>query len=137
VLICFESIFPEIARKTAEQGANLLVNLTNDAWYGYSSAPYQSWAMTVMRAVENRRSIARAANTGISGFVAPTGTVIAESALFTDAALTESVPLLTEQTLFVKGGHWFGHICLVLGGIFLAANTWMARKRRRSSGGRK
>lgn len=136
VLICFESIFPEIARKTTAQGANLLVNLTNDAWYGYSSAPYQSWAMTVMRAVENRRSMARAANTGISGFVAPTGAVIAKSTLFTDAALTESVPLLTEQTFFVKGGHWFGHVCLVLGGMFLLVNAWTKRMRRRN-GGRK
>jgi apolipoprotein N-acyltransferase len=136
VLICFESIFPEIARKTTAQGANLLVNLTNDAWYGRSSAPHQSWAMTVMRAVENRRSMARAANTGISGFVAPTGAVIAKSALFTDAALTESVPLLTEQTFFVKGGHWFGHVCLVLGGMFLLVNAWMKRMRRRN-GGRK
>jgi apolipoprotein N-acyltransferase len=130
VLICFESIFPDIARKTTAQGANLLVNLTNDAWYGRSSAPHQSWAMTVMRAVENRRSVARAANTGISGFVAPTGAVLAESELFTEAALTESVPLLTGQTFFVKGGHWFGHVCLVLSGLFLAGNALTARKRR-------
>ncbi|WP_417912439.1 apolipoprotein N-acyltransferase [Candidatus Electronema sp. TJ] len=136
-LICFESIFPEIARKTVAQGANLLVNLTNDAWYGRSSAPHQSWAMTVMRAVENRRSVARAANTGISGFVAPTGAVIAESALFEDAALTESVPLLTEQTFFVKGGHWFGHVCLALSGIFLLINSWLTRKQRKRGGGKR
>ena len=65
VLICYESIFPSISRTWVENGANVIVNLTNDAWYGKSSAPYQSWAMTVLRAVETRRSLVRSANTGI------------------------------------------------------------------------
>lgn len=114
VLICFESVFPEIARRETAAGANLLVTLTNDAWYGRSSAPVHSWAMTVLRAVENRRSMVRAANTGISGFVGPTGDIRAESPLFAEDALTDSLPLLTEQTVFVRGGHWFGPACLAL-----------------------
>lgn len=137
MLICFESIFPEIARKSVEAGANLLVNLTNDAWYGRSSAPHQTWAMTVMRAVENRRSLLRAANTGISGIIEPTGAVKVRAGLFSEEIVADSgIPLLTEQTFFVKGGHWFGDLCSVLSGIFFAANIWLTRKRRRRGGGR-
>jgi apolipoprotein N-acyltransferase len=114
VLICFESVFPEIARRETAEGANLLVTLTNDAWYGRSSAPVHSWAMTVLRAVENRRSMVRAANTGISGFVGPSGDILGESPLFVANTLTDSVPLMTEQTVFVQGGHWFGTVCLAM-----------------------
>ena len=81
LLICYESIFPEIAHESVLRGANLLVNITNDAWYGRSSAPYQSLAMAVLRAVENKRSLIRAANTGISGFVDPLGHVGGQSAI--------------------------------------------------------
>jgi apolipoprotein N-acyltransferase len=130
ILICFESIFPEIARRTTAAGANLLVSLTNDAWYGKSSAPQHSWAMTVMRAVENRRGLVRAANTGISGFVAPSGAISGESGLFTAEALTGNVPLMTGQTLFVQGGHWFGPFCLALTSLFLLGRALLARKRR-------
>ena len=128
VLICFESIFPYIAQRTTAAGANLLVSLTNDAWYGYSSAPYQSWAMTVFRAVENRRSLVRAANTGISGFVQPTGLISSQSPIFVQAAWQETVPLMTSQTIFTQFGHWFGHVCLALIPLLLLW-SWMERRR--------
>ncbi|MDU9048141.1 MAG: apolipoprotein N-acyltransferase [Candidatus Electrothrix sp. Rat3] len=114
VLICFESIFPGIARQEAVKGANLLVNLTNDAWYGESSAPYHSWAMTVFRAVENRRSLVRSANTGISGFIDPTGEIHKETPLFKAQAINARTPLLTSHTFFMQGGYHFGAICLAL-----------------------
>jgi apolipoprotein N-acyltransferase len=91
VLICYESIFADIGRRWVENGANLLVNLTNDAWYGKSSAPYQSWAMTVLRAVETRRSLVRSANTGISGIIDPLGRVRSRSELFVAWAETARV----------------------------------------------
>lgn len=114
VLICFESIFPAISRREVEAGSNLLVNLTNDAWYGRSSAPYHSLAMSVFRAVETRRSLVRAANTGISGFVEPSGIIRAQSRLFEPAALMETVVLLSGQTFFTSGGYWFGSLCLAM-----------------------
>ncbi len=114
VLICFESIFPDIARQEAVKGANLLVNLTNDAWYGKSSAPYHSWAMTVFRAVENRRSLVRAANTGISGFIGPTGEIHKETSLFKAQTINARTPLLTGHTFFMHGGYRFGALCLAL-----------------------
>jgi apolipoprotein N-acyltransferase len=113
VLICYESIFPAIAHESVVRGANLLVNITNDAWYGRSSAPYQSMAMAVLRAVENRRSLIRAANTGISGFVDPLGRITAQSEIFTEAALTSAVPILDQSTVFNRGGHRFGAACAV------------------------
>jgi len=129
VLICFESIFPEIARRETAAGANLLVSMTNDAWYGRSSAPHHSWAMTVMRAVENKRSLVRAANTGISGFVEPTGTIRTELPMFHSAALAETMVLLTERTVFTRGGHWFGACCSALTLILLLL-YWSTEKRR-------
>lgn len=112
VLVCFESIFPEIARASTVAGANLLANLTNDAWYGRSSAPYQSMAMSVFRAVENKRSLVRAANTGISGFVDPVGNIIKSTELFVPTALARQVPLWEEETIFTRNGYLFGACCL-------------------------
>jgi apolipoprotein N-acyltransferase len=112
VLICFESVFPELSRKWVQSGANLLVNLTNDAWYGRSSAPYHSLAMTVFRAVETRRSLVRSANTGISAFIAADGKIISQSEIFVPWAKQSRVVLLAEQTFWVRYGYLFGPLCL-------------------------
>ena len=73
--ICFDAIFPEISRTYARSGAEVLVNMTNDAWYGFSSAPFQFLRMVATRAVETGRPVARAANTGISAFIDPVGRI--------------------------------------------------------------
>ncbi len=114
VLICFESIFGDISRKWVDAGASLLVNMTNDAWYGNSSAPYQTLAMTRLRAVETRRSIVRSANTGFSGFIDPMGRVQQVSPLFVPWQATEKVAIMDERTFFVRGGYLFAPACLVL-----------------------
>ncbi len=111
VLLCYESIFPDIARKWVNQKANVLVNLTNDAWYGKSSAPYQSFGMTVFRAVETGRSIVRAANTGVSGFVDPLGRVVTESDIFVPWAAKARVQLSEYITFFVRWGWLFAPFC--------------------------
>ena len=114
VLICFESIFPDISRKWVDTGANLLVNITNDAWYGKSSAPHQTLAMTRFRAVETRRSIVRAANTGFSAFIDPLGRVQDESPLFVKWQSVRPVVLMEERTVFMRGGFAFPRVCLIL-----------------------
>jgi apolipoprotein N-acyltransferase len=129
VLICFESIFPEIARQWAKAGANVLVNLTNDAWYGRSSAPYHSLAMTVLRSVETRRSLVRAANTGFSGFVDPLGRVGKVSPLFEPWAEAANVVLLQEMTLFVRWGYLFAPMCLM---VVILPLVWIALRNPRS-----
>lgn len=119
VLICYEGIFPGIARTMTVNGANLLVNITNDAWYGRSSAPFQHFSMTVFRAIENRRALIRSANTGISGFVDPVGRILNATALFTDAAEFRQVPLLSTVSLYCRFGDVFAAACLAVTGIFL------------------
>jgi apolipoprotein N-acyltransferase len=112
--ICYEIIFPDLARAMTKNNASLLVNITNDAWYGESSAPYQHFSMTILRAVENRRSIIRSANTGISGFIDPSGRVIASTKLFSDAVITRTVPILEETTFYSRFGDLFAMACLGL-----------------------
>jgi apolipoprotein N-acyltransferase len=112
VLICYEVIFPYISKATVENGATLLINITNDAWYGQSSAPYQHYSMAVFRSVENRRALIRAANTGISGFIDPAGRVLTATALFEDATAARRVPLLKIRTTYNRIGDVFAMGCL-------------------------
>lgn len=114
VLICFESVFPDLSRRWVDAGANIIINLTNDAWYGRSSAPVQSLAMSVMRAVETRRSVVRSANTGISAFIAPTGEVIKKSDIFVPWADKNEVALLSGKTFWNRYGYKFAPACLVM-----------------------
>ena len=73
ISICYEMIFPDLIRQAVKNGANFLVNITNDAWFGKSAASYQHMSMGAMRAVENRVPIVRVANTGVSGTISATG----------------------------------------------------------------
>jgi len=117
VLICYEGIFPDISQTMVRNGANLLVNITNDAWYGRSSAPYQHFSMTVFRAIENRRALIRSANTGISGFVDPVGRILGKTTLFSDAAEVRRVPLMSTVSLYSRFGDVFAAACLAVAGI--------------------
>lgn len=128
VLICFESVFPDIARNWSSNGANLLVNLTNDAWYGRSSAPHHSLAMTVLRAVETRRSVVRAANTGISAIIEPTGDIVVESPLFENWVGRARVPLFLYKTFYVGWGYLFAPLCLCIVALWLTIQ-WVNRRK--------
>jgi apolipoprotein N-acyltransferase len=112
VQICYEIIFPALSRAMARNNASLLINITNDAWFGKTSGPYQHFSMTVLRAVENRRSLARAANTGISGFVDPAGRILASTALLEEAAVVRSLPLLKEKSIYTQTGDLFARGCM-------------------------
>ena len=118
-MICFESIFPEIARIQVQTGANILAVITNDAWFGRTAAPYQHAEMAVFRAVENRRWLVRAANTGISRIISPSGQVMAESHLFKRQYITAEAGLNEKQTFYSRyGSFWFVAINFL---VFLAA----------------
>jgi len=114
IQICYEAIFPELARAQVASGAQLLVNMTNDAWYGPTGAPHQLLAMTVFRAVENRRSLARAANTGISGFISPTGRILAPTALYQEAAVSRALPLVSSYSAYTQWGDTAAYGCLII-----------------------
>lgn len=115
VLICFEAIFPELARALAGQGANILINLTNDAWFGMTSAPYQHLSMAVFRSVENRRPMIRAANTGFSAFIGPQGKIIKLSALFQEQVLEAPVDMSQRTlTFYTRFGDLFAIFLLLI-----------------------
>jgi apolipoprotein N-acyltransferase len=115
VLICFEAIFPEIARVQVRKGANILVNLTNDAWFGKTSAPYQHLAMAVFRCVENRRAMIRSAGTGFSAFIDAQGKIIARSSLFQEEILEACVNLSgSPLTFYARFGDLFAHLLLAV-----------------------
>ena len=103
-LICFESIFPELARSWRLEGADFLVNITNDAWFERTSAPYQHASAVVLRAIENRISIARAANTGVSLTVDPMGRVRKSTGIFVRTTLNDTLPLTHTKTLYTRLG---------------------------------
>jgi len=127
MLICYELIFPYLSREATRKGANLLVNVTNDAWYGRTSAPFQHFSMAVFRAVENRRSLARSANTGISGFIEPTGKIIATTPIFEKASATAALPLMQISTLYTRFGDWFSLICVVISIGVIVQKIWLYR----------
>jgi len=119
-LICYEVIFPALARDYVLKGSRLLVNMTNDAWFGRSSAPYQHLAMARFRAIENRIWLARAANTGISAFISPAGRVVSTIPLFESLYLSATVGLGAQVTFYTRFGDLFSHVCLAVGFVFVA-----------------
>ncbi|HHF43115.1 MAG TPA: apolipoprotein N-acyltransferase [Candidatus Aminicenantes bacterium] len=116
--ICYEIIFPSLVRQFIQKGANFLVTITNDGWYGTSSAPYQHFAIAIFRAVEFKRYLLRAATTGISGIIDPYGRVIARSQLMTPAVLTAEITPLQGKTLYARLGEFLSLISLTITGAF-------------------
>tara|TARA_B100001123_G_scaffold415872_2_gene516848 strand:- start:6620 stop:8152 length:1533 start_codon:yes stop_codon:yes gene_type:complete len=120
--ICYEIIYPSLAREFVRNGSELLTTITNDAWYGRSAAPYQHFQQARMRAIEQGRYLVRAANTGISGIVDPYGRVLARGELFETRAITHEVRLLSGLTFYGHIGDFLAYLCLVLtiGWVFVA-----------------
>jgi apolipoprotein N-acyltransferase len=114
VVICFEVIFPELVRRFVKDGAQFMVTITNDAWFGRSSAPYQHFSMAVFRSVENRVPFVRAANTGISGFIEPSGRIRQATDLFVEAAITDTIRLSGRRTFYSRAGDLFAGICGII-----------------------
>ena len=120
LLICFEIIFPDLCRRFVKTGADFLVTITNDAWFGKTSAPYQHFATAVFRAVENRVFVARAANTGISGFIDPKGRILQQGGIFTEEAMSGTIRIMKEKTFYTKYGDVFSWLCSGLSILLVA-----------------
>jgi apolipoprotein N-acyltransferase len=115
-----------------QNGADLLVNITNDAWFGRSGAPYQHFSMAVLRSVENRRFIARAANTGISGFIDPCGRILKTTQLNQEASAVQTIALLSMRSLYSRWGDWpLGILSFGLPAYIVARRIRTRRKRSR------
>ena len=119
VVICFEVIFPDLVRQFADRGARFMVTITNDAWFGRTSAPYQEFSMMVFRSVENRVPFIRAANTGISGFTDATGRTLRSTGLYEPAEMAETVTAPGESTVYTRTGDLFAYLCVIISGVLI------------------
>jgi apolipoprotein N-acyltransferase len=127
VAICYEVVYPSLVREFVRGGAELLTTITNDAWFGSTSAPYQHFQQASMRAIENGRYLVRAANTGISGIVDPYGRVVDQSAIFQPAVLVGEARFLTEMTIYARYGDVAPYASLLLTVVLLAASRRRVR----------
>ncbi len=128
VLICYEGVFPGITNEEVRRGAQVLVNITNDAWYDRTSAPYQHFAFYIFRAIESDRWVLRSANTGISAIIDSSGRVRGKTAIFQPAVLTGGFALKDTTTFYVRHGDYFVFVMLLL--LAGAITTGLLKQRR-------
>ena len=119
-LICYEIVFPGLVRKFYSNSGDFMVNITNDAWFGKTTGPYQHFSIAVFRAVENRKPVIRAANTGISGFIDSSGRILSKTDLFQRAVLTGEVKTDATRSFYSKYGDLFSYIWIIFSVILLA-----------------
>jgi apolipoprotein N-acyltransferase len=112
--ICYEIVFPRLVGESVSRRTQLLTTITNDAWYGHSSAPFQHFLQAQMRSIEQGRYLARAANTGITGFVDPYGRVLEKTEIFERAVLVGEVRMLDGRTIYGRIGDLVAYICAAL-----------------------
>lgn len=119
-LICYEDLMPALSRRLVTDGrANLLVNLTNDAWYGRTVAPWQHARLAQWRAIETRRSLVRVTNTGVTAVINAKGEIAQTLPVFTAGVLTQSVEIMEGQTLYSRFGDWFAWLITLASVIVL------------------
>jgi apolipoprotein N-acyltransferase len=114
VAICYEIVYPDLVRQFVRGGSELLMTMTNDAWFGATSAPYQHFAQASMRAIEEGRYLVRSANTGISGIVDPYGRILAQTDIFRPAVVVGTVRFLKESTIYARIGDAFPYASVVI-----------------------
>ena len=126
-MICYEVTSPRLVRRLAEKGAQVLVNISNDAWLaaGGLASPAQHFSMAVLRAVENRRPLVRATTAGISGFIDPAGRP-SQVSVQEQGVLLGTVTPRRELSLYTQSGDWFAWLCLGVGGLscVLSVSGW-------------
>jgi apolipoprotein N-acyltransferase len=128
-LICYEDLMPRLTREfVTERGANLLVNLTNDAWFGNTVAPWQHARLALWRAIETRRTLVRVTNTGVTTVIDARGEQLDHLPLFSSGVLKASVPLLEHQTLYVRFGDWFAWASTLLALFVLVRRRFLGSR---------
>jgi apolipoprotein N-acyltransferase len=131
ILICYESVFPEFVSNFVRKGAQFLVVITNDSWWGNTSGVYQHKQFDILRAVENRRWVVRCANGGISCFIDPYGKIHEATKFGTEAAIVGNIQTISNLTFYSQHGDWLARICLMfsLGLLILAGVNKMLIKK--------
>jgi len=124
VFICYEAIFPGEIREFAARGANLLINISNDGWFGESAAALQHLHMARVRAVENRRWVLRATNSGITAAIDPYGKVYESIPRDVRGAVDLPYDFRTDTTLYARFGDWFAWMCVLVSAILLLPTLW-------------
>ncbi len=123
-LICYEDLMPELSREfIRRRKANLLVNITNDAWYGHSVALWQHAQLAQLRAIETRRTLLRVTNTGATTVIDATGATVQSLPTFTGAVMSSNVELLEEETFYVHFGDWFAWAMSAIS-LFVVLTDW-------------
>jgi apolipoprotein N-acyltransferase len=110
VMVCYEDILPKFTGKVADLDPNVIVNVTNDAWFGTTSEPYLHMALSIFRAVENRVMLIRSTNTGVSAFVDPTGRITGQTSMDGAETLTRDVPMMSGGTIYTRVGDLFSYL---------------------------
>ena len=122
VAICYEVVYPDLVRRFVVAGSELLTTITNDAWFGATSAPYQHFEQASMRAIENGRYLVRSANTGISGIVDPYGRTLAKTGIFQETVVVGDARFLHVSTFYTRHGDVLAYLCtLVTVGLLMLA----------------
>jgi apolipoprotein N-acyltransferase len=121
IFICYEAIFPQLVRRIAAQGAAVLVTISDDTWFGDSSAAYQHLEMARFRAIENGKYLLRATNDGITAAIDPYGRVLARLPMHHSLVLSEHFSYLTGQTFYTAHGDVFAWACVIVAGLVVAA----------------
>jgi len=129
-VICYESVYPGFVRHFTNKGADFLVVITNDSWWGRTPGPRQHLQMSVFRAIENRRAIARAANGGISAFLDPYGRILHETDLFTQTQIVFEIPVSGQLTFYARHGDVFSKLCLLFGVLPVMASLGERMRKR-------
>ena len=127
-LICYEDVPAGIARSMAEQGAEALLTIFNDAWFGRSMAPYQHEAIAIWRAIENRRYFVRVGNAGVSSVVDPFGRVLDRLGMFTAETLRAEIRPLQLRTFYTAYGDVFAWSAVIAAAGWLLAARWTRRR---------
>ncbi len=122
VFICYESAFPDLVRQFTRQGADVLVNLSNDAYFGRSEARQQHLLLVRMRAVENRRYVLRATNDGITAIIDPAGRIVKRLPSYEELASPVRYGVVESTTFYARHGDWFAWTCLLVGATLAALN---------------
>ena len=133
VFICYESIFGNDIREFVSKGANALVNISDDGWYGDSSAPWEHLDMVRMRAIENHRWLLRATNTGVTAAIDPLGRLTAEMPRHVRGSLAVNFGYETDETFYTRHGDWLAWICAVVTAAMLAFSFSQSNSRRQSA----
>jgi apolipoprotein N-acyltransferase len=129
--ICYEVVYPDLVRRFVTGGSELLTTITNDAWFGATSAPYQHFEQAAMRAIEEGRYLVRSANTGVSGIVDPYGRVLERTDIFQDAVLVGEARFLRTSTFYARHGDVIAHASVVATAVLLLIAAVGSRFRRR------